>query len=100
MEWNRESVATAIVGTGGAWLLGSAVLRNRAGRWNSAQRRGLALSGTGFLLSAAAARFLQDAGRFGIAVSLLGTALAMIGMYALVKERAARRAEDESRLRK
>lgn len=90
MDLDRESVATAIVGMGGAWLLGSAMLNARTGRWNARQQRGLVYAGIGFVLSAAAARWLQHLGPRGIAVSLVGTMLAMRGMYLLVRERAAR----------
>ncbi len=96
MDLDRDTVASAIVGTGGAWLLGSAVFHGRGGRWNAVQRRGLVYAGIGFLLSAIAARWLQRFGNPGIAVSLVGTMLAMRGMYILVKERAAQRAEKRS----
>jgi hypothetical protein len=46
-------------------------------------------AGVGFLLSAASARWLQHLGNRGIAVSLVGTMLAMRGMYTLLRERAA-----------
>lgn len=85
---DRETVASAIVGTGGAWLLLSALLRARGGRWTAVQRHGMVWAGAGFLLTASAARWLQHTGPRGIAVSLLGTVLAMRGMYLLVKERA------------
>ncbi len=94
MDLDRETLASAIVGTGGAWLLGSALFQRRSGRWNAAQLRGMAFAGVGFLMSAAAARWLQHAGNRGIAVSLVGTMLAMRGMYTLVRERAARRASE------
>ncbi len=97
MDLNRDTIASAIVGTGGAWLLGTAVLHGRSGRWNVAQRRGMIYAGIGFLLSAIAARWLQHLGNGGIAVSLAGTMLAMRGMYVLVKERAARRAAEKPR---
>jgi hypothetical protein len=90
MPMDREILAATVVGTGGAWLLGSALLR-ASGRWNAVQRRGLAFAGTGFLLSAVAARWLQGWGRWGIAVTLVGTLLAMRGMLLLVRERAAQR---------
>lgn len=95
MDLNRETIASAIVGTGGAWLLGSAIVHGRSGRWNAAQRRGLVYAGVGFLLSAIAARWLQPLGNRGIAVSLVGTMLAMRGMYVLVRERAARRSAEK-----
>ncbi|MES2524553.1 MAG: hypothetical protein V4617_17775 [Gemmatimonadota bacterium] len=97
MDFDRDTVASAIVGTGGAWLLGSAILHRRSGRWNAAQLQGLALAGAGFLLSAVAARWLQGLGARGIAVSLVGTILAMRGMYLLVRERAARRDREKPR---
>ena len=93
MDLDRDTIASAIVGTGGAWLLGSALLHGRSGRWNAAQRRGMIYAGIGFLLSAVAARWLQHLGMRGIALSLTGTVLAMRGMWVLVRERAARRAE-------
>ncbi len=96
MDLDRDTIASAIVGTGGAWLLGTAVYHGRSGRWNAAQRRGLLFAGVGFLLSAVAARWLQHYGNPGIAVSLVGTMLAMRGMYILVKERAALRAGKRS----
>ena len=97
MDLNRETVASAIVGTGGAWLLASAILHGRSGKWNAAQRRGLVYGGVGFLLSAIAARWLQPLGNRGIAVSLVGTMLAMRGMYVLLRERAARRSSERPR---
>lgn len=96
MDLDRDTIASALVGTGGAWLLGSAVLHGRSGRWNAVQRRGLIYAGVGFLLSAVAARWLQPFGNRGIAVSLVGTLFAMRGMYILVKERAALRADKRS----
>jgi hypothetical protein len=96
MDLDRDTIASAIVGTGGAWLLGSAVFQGHSGRWNRAQVRGLLYSGVGFLLSAVAARWLQHFGNRGIAVSLVGTTLAMRGMYILVRERAARRDADRN----
>ena len=95
MDLERETLASAIVGTGGAWLLGSALFKRRSGRWNAAQLRGMAYAGIGFLMSAGAARWLQHSGNRGIAVSLMGTMLAMRGMYTLVRERATRRASEE-----
>lgn len=92
MELDRDTIASAVVGTGGAWLLGSALLHGRSGRWNAVQRRGLIYAGAGFLLSAIAARWLQSYGNPGIAVSIVGTLFAMRGMYILIKERAALRA--------
>ena len=89
MDFDRETVASAFVATGGAWLLGSAAFRRRSGRWNRAQLRGMGYAGVGFLLSAASARWLQHLGNRGIAVSLVGTTLAMRGMYTLLRERAA-----------
>ena len=88
MDLDRETVASAVVGTGGAWMLGSALFHGRSGRWNAAQVQGLAYAGLGFLMSAVAARWLQHTGPRGIALSLVGTILAMRGMYLLVRERA------------
>ena len=96
MDWNREAVAAAVVGAGGAWMLGSALFSAKAQPMNIGQRRALALSGAGFLITAFAARWMQNFGRVGIACSLAGTVIAMIGMYQLQKERIALR---ESRLR-
>jgi hypothetical protein len=92
VDLDRDTLASAIVGTGGAWLLGSALVHSRDGRWNSAQLKGLVYAGGGFLMSAAASRFLQASGNRGIAVGLMGTAFALRGMYLLVRERAAERA--------
>lgn len=97
MNLDRETIASAIVGTGGAWMLGSALFHGRSGRWNAAQVQGLACAGLGFLMSAAAARWLQETGTRGIAISLAGTVLAMRGMYLLVRERAARRERENPR---
>jgi len=97
MVLDREMIASALVGTGGAWLIGSAVLNGRTGGWNTTQVKGLLFTGTGFIMSAAAARWLQNWGNGGIAVSLVGTLFAMRGMYMLVRERAARRAEKPPR---
>jgi hypothetical protein len=97
MDLDRETVASAVVGTGGAWLLGSAVLQGRTGRWNSVQRKGLIYAGAGFLMSAAAARWLQHTGNRGIAISLMGTLFAFRGMYLLVRERAAEKARQNPR---
>lgn len=93
---DREIVASAVVAAVGVWLVGSAMLHRRDGRWNAAQLEGLVLAGVGFLLSAAAARWLQHTGNRGIAISLFGTLLAMRGMYLLVRERA-RRAQEKPR---
>lgn len=92
MIWNREAIAVAIVGTGGAWMVGSALFNNGAKRLNAVQRRGLLLSGIGFIACAASARWLQNAGTAGIACSLAGTVIALTGMYQLMRERAERRA--------
>ncbi len=97
LHFDRDTIASAIVATGGTWLLASAVLNPRSGRWNVAQVRGLYYAGVGFLLSAIAARWLQSLGSRGVAVSLVGTILAMRGMYILVRERAARRALEKPR---
>jgi hypothetical protein len=96
---DREVVAAAAVGTGGAWMLGSALLHGRSGRWNPMQLQGLIYAGTGFLMSAAAARWLQHTGPRGIAFSLVGTILAMRGMSLLVRERAARRERENEKPR-
>ena len=87
MDLDREVIASAVVGTGGAWMLGSALVHGRSGRWNGVQIQGLLYAGVGFLMSAAAARWLQHTGPRGIAISLMGTILAMRGMYLLVRER-------------
>jgi hypothetical protein len=97
MQLDRETVASALVGTAGAWMLGSALFHGRSGRWNAAQVHGLAYAGLGFLMSAAAARWLQDTGPRGIVISLAGTVFAMRGMYLLVRERAARREREKPR---
>ena len=97
MNLDRETIASAVVGTGGAWMLGSALFHGRSSRWNAAQVQGLALAGLGFLMSAAAARWLQETGTRGIAISLAGTILAMRGMYLLLRERAARRERENPR---
>jgi len=97
MDIDRETIASAIVGTGGAWLLGSAVFHGRSGGWNRSQVKGLLFAGTGFLMTASAARWLQDAGNAGIAFSLVGTLFAMRGMFMLLRERAARRAAEKPR---
>ena len=95
MDLDRDTLASAVVGTGGAWLLGSAALHARSGKWNSTQLRGLVYAGVGFLLSAGASRWLQHTGNRGIAVSLVGTLLALRGMYLLVRERAAEKARQK-----
>lgn len=92
MNFDRDTLASAVVGSGGAWMLASALYHARSGRFTSAQLKGLVYAGGGFLMSAAAARWLQHTGPRGIAVSLMGTFFAMRGMYLLVRERAARNA--------
>lgn len=92
MDFDRDTIASAVVGSGGAWLLGSALLHSRSGKWNSAQLKGLVYAGGGFLMSAAAARWLQHTGNRGVAISLMGTLFAMRGMYLLMRERAAHNA--------
>lgn len=92
MDFDRDTVASAVVGSGGAWLLGSALFHARSGRFNAAQLKGLVYAGGGFLMSAAAARWLQHTGNRGIAISLMGTIFAMRGMYLLMRERAAENA--------
>jgi len=97
MTVTGESVAIVLVATGGAGLLGVALFRHRAGLWNAVQRKGLVYAGGGFLMSAAAARWLQDTGTRGIAISLMGTLFAMRGMYLLLRERANQRAAEKPR---
>ncbi len=97
MDLDRETIAAALVGTGGAWLLGAAILNGKSGAWNRNQVKGLLFAGVGFIMSAAAARWLQHWGNGGIAVSLVGTLFAMRGMLILVRERAARRSEEKPR---
>lgn len=97
MDLDRDTIASAIVGTGGAWLLGTAAFHRQSGRWNAVQLRGLLIAGAGFLMSAIAARWLQHTGNRGIAVSMMGTMLALRGMYLLVRERAAKRAAEKPR---
>jgi hypothetical protein len=92
MEFDRDTLASAVVGSGGAWLLGSALYHSQSGRYSRAQLRGLVYAGVGFLMSAAAARWLQDTGSRGIAISLMGTIFAMRGIYLLMRERAAQHA--------
>ena len=99
MDWNRDAVATVVVGAGGAWMVGAA-LTHRGGNFNPAQRRGLFLSGVGFLICAASARWMQAYGRIGIACSMAGTMAAITGMYLLMKDRSERRAAEESNPRK
>ncbi|MFO0093721.1 MAG: hypothetical protein ACK54K_05375, partial [Gemmatimonadaceae bacterium] len=91
MDLDRDTVASALVGTGGVWLLGTAALQAQSGKWNRTQQKGLIYSGAGFLLSAAASHFLRDMGPRGVGISLVGTLFAMRGMYLLVRERAAAR---------
>lgn len=95
MNWDGETLAAALVGTGGAWLLGSAVFHGRSGRWTALQVQGMAYAGAGFLMSAAAARWMQHTGPRGMAFSLMGTILAMRGMYLLVRERGRERSARE-----
>ncbi len=97
MELDRDTLASAVVGTGGAWLLGSAMLHSRSGKWNSTQLKGLVYAGGGFLMSAAAQRWLQHTGNRGIAIALMGTLFALRGMYLLVRERAAEKAREKPR---
>lgn len=97
MDLDRETIASAIVGTGGAWLIGSAILHGRAAGWNRAQVKGLLFAGTGFLMTAAAARWMQEWGNAGIGFSLVGTLFAMRGMFMLLKVRAERRASEKPR---
>ncbi len=97
MDFDRDTIASTIVGTGGAWLLGSAMLHSRSGKFNGAQLKGLVYAGGGFLMSAAASRWLQHTGNRGIAIGLMGTLFAMRGMYILVRERAAQKAREKSR---
>lgn len=99
MDWNGEAIAMFVVGVGGAWMVGAAWTQ-RGGNFNPVQRRGLCLSGVGFLMCAASARWMQSYGRVGIMCSLLGTMTAMMGMYVLMKERNERRAAEESNPRK
>lgn len=96
MNFDRETIASAIVGTAGAWLVGLAAVHARTGRWNATQRRWLYVTGVGFLMSAIATRWLQPFNNRGIAVSILGTVLAMRGMYGLVRARIARRNADNA----
>jgi hypothetical protein len=101
MDFDRDTIASTVVGTGGAWLLASALFHARAGarpgRWNSVQLKGLAYAGGGFLMSAAASRWLQHTGARGVGISLMGTLFALRGMYLLVRERAAAKAREKPR---
>ncbi|WP_434478618.1 hypothetical protein [Gemmatimonas sp.] len=92
MPLDRETLASTVLATGGAWLLGLALVHSRSGKWNGVQLKGMVYVGGGFLLSAAAARWLQHTGPRGGAVSLMGTMFAMRGMYLLIRERAAQQA--------
>lgn len=92
LDLDRETVASAIVGTGGALLLGNALLNARSGKYPGAQLKGLIYAGGGFLMSAAAARWLSHTGNRGMAISFMGTLFALRGMYILLRERAAERA--------
>ena len=98
VDWNREAVATFVVGAGAAFMVGAA-LTHRAGNFSAAQRRGLFLSGTGFLICAASARWMQSYGRIGVVCSLFGTITATTGMYVLMKERNERQSTKESKAR-
>ncbi|MCA0374761.1 MAG: hypothetical protein LCH84_03770 [Gemmatimonadetes bacterium] len=93
---DRDTVLAAVVGTGGAWLLGAALLNSRAGggRFSALQRKALVYAGGGFLMSAAAARWLSHTGSRGAAIAAVGTLFAMRGMYLLLRERAAERARE------
>jgi hypothetical protein len=97
MLLDRDTLATAVVGTGGAWLLATALLHGHTGRYSAAERRGLLYAGAGFLLSAVAARWLRHLGVAGVVVSLTGTLVALRGMYLLVRARAARREQGKPR---
>ena len=99
MQLDRETFAAAFVGTGGAWMLLSALLNRKNGRWNANELHGLIYSGVGFLTSAGAARWLEHTGRFGMAVSLMGTVVAMRGIFLLLRERAAKRQQEKSHRR-
>jgi uncharacterized membrane protein YfcA len=96
MDFDRDTLASAVLGSAGAWLLGSAFLHSRSGKWNSAQLKGLVYVGGGFLMSAASAWWLQHTGNRGVAISLVGTLFAMRGMYMLMRERAAQHAATRS----
>ena len=80
-------------------MVGNALTR-RGGNFDPLQRRGLFLSGMGFLMCAASARWMQSYGRVGIASSLFGTMTAPMGMYVVMEERNERRATDASHSRK
>ncbi len=99
MQLDRETLAAAFVGTGGAWMLGSTFLHRKSGRWGSNELHGLFYSGIGFLTSAGSARWLEHTGRPGMAVSLMGTVIAMRGIFLLLRERAAKREREKSHRR-
>jgi hypothetical protein len=94
---DRETVLSGLVSGGGGSLLAFALYARSVGRANGAQVRGLASAGSGFLVSAGAARWLQGYAQAGAAVSLVGTGLTMAGIYILVRERADRKQQDRSR---
>jgi hypothetical protein len=96
MDWDRETMATAFLGTGGAWMLGSALLGSRVSRVSDVQRRGLVYAGAGFLLTAVAARWLQPYGSRGVAVSIAGALIAFRGITILLRARDAERARHEA----
>lgn len=84
---DREALLHAVISGGGALLLAYALFARATDRASPTQVRGLTRSGVGFLLSVGASMYLRDHPVAGGAISLLGTALVMAGMFALVRDR-------------
>lgn len=62
MHFDRDTIASAIVGSGGAWRFGAALRHAQSGQFGGTQLAELFYAGVGFLTSAAAARWLQHTG--------------------------------------
>jgi hypothetical protein len=89
---DRDAVLHAVVSGGGAMLLAYVWFAWATDRATSAQLRGLAAAGVGFLMSAGASVYLRDRPVAGPALSLVGCALVLAGMRHLLRDRLERQA--------
>jgi hypothetical protein len=89
---DRDAVLHAVVSGGGAMLLAYAWFAWATDRAPTAQLRGLAAAGVGFLMSAGASIYLRERPVAGPALSLIGCALVLGGMRMLLRDRIDRQA--------
>jgi hypothetical protein len=95
---DREAVLHVVVSGGGAMLLAYAWFAWATGRASTAQVRGLAAAGLGFLISAAASIYLREHALVGPIVSLVGCGFVLAGMRRLLLDRLERQDAERRRV--